>query len=196
MEATMTKHRTIILVAAALLLPSLAAAQPAATKTETRRGEMKSEGKGALSGADRTFVLDAAKSGMAEVNLGKLAAERGSSTAVKQFGERMATDHAKANDELEALAQQKGLTLPAEVDARHRQLHDRLAKLSGGEFDRAYIEAMVKDHRKDVGDFRRQAQGAKDPDLKAWAGKTLPTLENHFKQVQQIQTQLKGRAAR
>jgi putative membrane protein len=108
----------------------------------------------------------------------------------------MATDHGKANDELKALAQQKGLTLPAEVDAKHRQLYDRLAKLSGAEFDRAYIEEMVKDHRKDVSDFRRQSQGAQDADVKAWAGKTLPTLEDHFKQVQQIQAQVKGRAAR
>jgi putative membrane protein len=192
----MTIQHTLILVAAALLLPSLAVAQPAATKAETPRSGMKNEGKGALVGSDRTFVLDAAKSGMAEVNLGKLAAERASSDAVKQLGRRMATDHAKANDELKVLAQQKGLTVPGEVDARHRQLHDRLTKLTGAEFDRAYIEAMVKDHRRDVSEFRRQAQGAKDPDVKAWAGKTLPTLEDHAGQVQQIQAQLKGRAAR
>ena len=79
---------------------------------------------------------------------------------------------------------------------KHRQLQERLSKLSGAAFDRAYVEEMVKDHRKDVSEFRREAAQARDADLKAWAGKTLPTIEDHFKQVQQLQAQVKGRAAR
>ena len=190
-----TMRRAWILGAAVLLLPSIATAQ-APTKADTPRGEITREGKGSLARADREFVLEAARGGMAEIELGRLAADRASSGAVKQFGQRMATDHQKANDELKALAQQKGLTLPADVGPKHRTLRDRLAKLSGPEFDRAYVDAMVKDHHKDVTGFRREAQRAKDPDLKAWAGKTLPTLEEHFTQIQQIERQLKGRAAR
>jgi len=77
-------------------------------------------------------------------------------------------------------------------------VRDRLAKLNGAEFDKAYANEMVKDHKKDVADFKRQAKSAKDPDLKSWAGKTLPTLEDHLKQAQDMQAQVKSapRAAR
>ena len=151
-----------------------------------------------VSSTDQEFMINTAKAGMAEVELGKMAAEKGSSDAVKQFGKRMADDHAKASDELKQFAQQKGLTLPTDLDAKHKQLRDRLAKLNGVDFDKAYANEMVKDHKKDVADFKRQAKSAKDPDLKSWAGKTLPTLEDHLKQAQDMQAQVKSapRAAR
>ena len=102
------------------------------------------------------------------------------------------------SEELKNLAQQKGVTLPSDLDPKHRQLRDRLAKLSGAGFDRAYVNEMVRDHQKDVSEFKKEAARAKDPDLKAWADKTLPTLEDHLKQVQQVQAQVKSapRAAR
>jgi putative membrane protein len=187
----MQRTLTPFVAAAALALASVAGAQ-APAKPETS----KSDAKGSLAGADRKFVLEAARGNMTEVELGKLASERASSDAVKQFGQRMAADHGKAYDELKDLAQQKGLALPADLDPKHRQLQERLSKLSGAAFDRAYVEEMVKDHRKDVSEFRREAAQARDADLKAWAGKTLPTIEDHFKQVQQLQAQVKGRAAR
>jgi putative membrane protein len=108
----------------------------------------------------------------------------------------MADDHGKASDELKQLAQQKGLTLPADLDPKHKALRDRLAKLNGADFDKAYASEMVKDHRKDVADFKRQANAAKDPDLKSWAGKTLPTLEEHLKQAQDMEGQVKTAKAR
>jgi putative membrane protein len=174
-------------IAAALAVPAGALAQ---TKDQ--------QSKGGMAAADRKFVMAAAQGGLAEVELGKMAAEKGASDAVKQFGQRMADDHGKANDELKNLAQQKGLTLPTDLDSKHRQVIDRLSKLSGAEFDRAYVNDMVRDHRKDVAEFKREAERAKDPDLKAWAQKTLPTLEDHLKQVQQLQAQVKSapRAAR
>src|SRR2546425_252435 len=97
-----------------------------------------------------------------------------------------------------ALVVAGALTLPTDLDPKHRQLRDRLAKLTGADFDRAYANEMVKDHKKDVADFKREAKGAKDPDLKAWAGKTLPTLEDHLKAAQDVQAQVKSapRAAR
>jgi putative membrane protein len=177
-------------VAAALAAPPAVMAQQPSDKPATKAQR--------LASTDRKFVMDAAHGGMAEVELGKMAAEKGSSDAVKQFGKRMADDHAKAADELKQLAQQKGVTLPTDVDAKHKQLRDRLAKLNGAEFDKAYANEMVKDHKKDVADFKREAQRAKDPDLKAWADKTLPTLEDHLKQAQDMQAQVKSapRAAR
>lgn len=134
--------------------------------------------------SDNTWVMNVAKDGMAEVELAKLAQGKASSDQVKQFAQRMMTDHQKANDELKSLAQSKNITLPSAVPARDKALHDRLSRLSGDAFDRAYMNAMVTDHRKAVNAFRMESQSGKDPDIKNWASKTLPTLEEHLKQAQ------------
>ena len=131
--------------------------------------------------ADDAWVMKVAKGGMAEVELGKLAAEKASSGAVKQFGQRMVDDHSKANEELKTLAQNKKITLPTEIGPEEKALRDRLVKLSGPAFDQAYMKAMLNDHLKDVGEFRTESRSGKDPDVKAWAAKTLPTLEEHLK---------------
>ena len=132
-----------------------------------------------LSPADSKFVRQAAVGGMAEVELGKLAAEKASTADVKQFGQRMVDDHSKANDELKALASRKSVTLPTAIDAASKATVDKLSKLSGDAFDHAYMRDMVKDHNKDVAEFRHVSTTATDADLKAWAAKTLPTLEDH-----------------
>ena len=130
--------------------------------------------------ADETFVTKVAKGGMAEVELGKLAAEKASSDEVKKFGQRMADDHSKANDELKTLARSKNITLPSEIGPQEKALRDRLMKLSGPAFDQAYMKAMVSDHVKDVNEFKMESKSGKDPEVKAWAAKTLPTLEEHL----------------
>jgi putative membrane protein len=131
--------------------------------------------------ADEAFVMKVAKGGLAEVELGKLAADKGSNDAVKKFGQRMVDDHSKANDELAALAKTKNITLSAEIGPEEKALRDRLIKLSGPAFDQAYIKAMVSDHVKDVAEFRTESRTGKDPEVKAWAAKTLPTLEEHLR---------------
>jgi putative membrane protein len=130
--------------------------------------------------ADKKFVVEAASGGMMEVHLGQVAKTNAQSPEVKSFGERMVTDHSKANDELKALAQLKGLTLPADMEKKHKADIEKLSKVTGANFDRMYMEMMVKDHVKDVAQFRKESQKAKDPDLKAWAGKALPVLEQHL----------------
>jgi putative membrane protein len=134
--------------------------------------------------ADHTFVTKVAEGGMAEVKLGQLAADKATSEDVKKFGQRMVTDHSKANDELKALAQQKSITLPTDLNAKDKATYDRFSKLSGAEFDRAYMQHMLADHRTDVNEFKKESTSGKDPDVKAWAGKTLPTLEEHLKLAQ------------
>ena len=151
---------------------------------------------GSLSAEDRKFVVDVAQGSLAEVELAKVAALRGSSDTVKQFGQRMVADHGKAGDELTQLARQKGVTLPKELDNKHQQLRDRLAKLSGAEFDRAYMNEMVKDHRKDVAAFKKQMQTSKDLELKVWAGQTLPTLEEHLRLAENLAARAKGGATK
>jgi putative membrane protein len=135
--------------------------------------------------ADQTFVKKAAEGGMAEVQLGKLAVDKASSPEVKQFGQKMVDDHGKANEQLKSLAQSKNITLPSDLSAKDKALHDRLSKLSGPAFDRAYMRAMVTDHTKDVNEFRAQAKSGADPDVKSWASNTLPTLESHLQMAKE-----------
>jgi len=102
----------------------------------------------------------------------------------------MVDDHGKANDELKSLASQKGVSLPPSPDAAQKATQARLSKLSGDAFDRAYMQDMVKDHDKDVTAFKRASTTAADADLKAWAAKTLPSLEEHQKQAKSINAKL------
>lgn len=133
-----------------------------------------------LSTRDKNFIMEAAIGGMAEVELGRLATQRGSSDAVKQFGQKMVDDHSSANTELTQLANSKGVNVPAELDAKHKADVAKFSKLSGAAFDKAYSKAMLDDHNKDVAAFERQSTSGTDPDLKAFAAKTLPTLKSHL----------------
>jgi len=138
----------------------------------------------ALARGDLSFISDAAQGGMAEVALGKLAQQRASDPQVKRFGEQMAQDHGKANEQLMALAAAKGVTPPAAPSRAQERDAQRLAKLSGAEFDRAYMEHMVDDHKKDVSAFRKASKSAADAEVKAFAARTLPTLESHLQMAQ------------
>jgi len=146
-----------------------------------------------LGSADQAFVMKAAVGGLAEVELGRLAQSQGSSADVKQFGTRMVTDHSKANDELMQIASRKGITLPTSLDAKQQATRDKLAKLSGAAFDKAYMDDMVKDHREDVSEFRKESESGQDADVKAFAGKTLPTLEEHLKMAEQTHATVSGK---
>jgi len=161
--------------------PALAGQQPT---TAEKADKLRAGGKL----PDENFVMKAANGSMAEVELGKLAIEKAGSDEVKKFGRRMVDDHSKANDELKTLAQNKHITLPAAIDPHEKALHDRLAKLSGAAFDRAYMQAMLTDHKKDVNEFRMEVKSGKDADVKGWAAKTLPTLEAHLKLAQSTNT--------
>jgi putative membrane protein len=129
---------------------------------------------------DHDFVMDAAMGGLMEVELGRLAAQQGTSEAVKQFGQRMVDDHWKANQELMSLASSKGMTLPTDLDEKHRKEVTKLSVMSGAEFDRAYSKMMLSDHNKDVSEFEKQSTRGTDPALKSFAAKTLPTLQEHL----------------
>jgi putative membrane protein len=127
----------------------------------------------------KDFVEDAARDGAAEVALGKLAVAQAESRDVKQFGQRMVDDHTKANQELTSIASTKGITVPSQPNAKQKATMDRLSKLSGAEFDRAYMQEMMKDHDHAVAAFRTFSERGDDPELKQFAEKTLPTLQEH-----------------
>lgn len=133
-----------------------------------------------MTASDHDFMMEAVMGGMEEVELGRVAAQKGSSDAVKQFGQRMVDDHSKANSELMSLASSKGVTLPTALDEKHQKEVAKLSAMSGAEFDRAYSKMMLSDHNKDVSEFEKQSTKATDPDLKAFASKTLPTLQEHL----------------
>jgi putative membrane protein len=141
-----------------------------------------------------SFVRDAAQGGQAEVALGRLASDKASDPDVKQFGQMMVQDHSKANDELSSLASTKNWTLPKQPSAEQKRDEDRLSKLSGAQFDKAYMALMVKDHEKDVREFERESKTASDSDLKEWASKTVPTLRHHLEQAQSVNAKIGGGA--
>jgi len=140
--------------------------------------------------ADTKFVKSAAEGGMAEVSLGKLAVEKASSEDVRKFGQRMVDDHSKANDQLKQLAAQKNITLPQALNAKDKATKASLEKLSGKQFDQAYMKDMVKDHKKDIGDFQQESSSGQDPDVKNFATQTLPTLQDHLKEAQSLTPQM------
>jgi putative membrane protein len=143
---------------------------------------------------DKQFLADAAQGGLAEVEFGKLATERASSNEVKEFGQRMVDDHSKANDQLKQLAAQAGVAVPDSLSAKDQAEKERLSKLSGEQFDAAYMKSMVKDHKKDVADFQHEANSGHDTNVKNFASSTLPTLQDHLKMAEQITKTSKAKA--
>lgn len=146
---------------------------------------------GTLNDQDRTFAMEAAKSGMMEVMHGQLAATNGNNAKVKSFGEMMVRDHTKANDELKSLATAAGLTLPTTPDASQQRMHDDMKAKTGADFDRAFAEMMVSDHQKAVDLFKKHASQGSDAALKQFAEKTLPTLEQHLAQSKELREAVK-----
>jgi putative membrane protein len=132
------------------------------------------------------FAKDAAQGGLAEVELGKLAVDRASDPSVKEFAQRMIDDHSSANTQLKTVASEKSMALPADLSASQRRTKDKLSGLSGADFDKAYMKDMVNDHETDVKEFQKQANEGTDPDIKAFAAKTLPTLQSHLQQAKDV----------
>src|SRR6185503_15329510 len=169
--------------AAAVLLSSgvTAMAQQPTTPGTTSSTTMES-----LSGGDRQFVLDAVRVSARAVELGELAKEKGQSIPVKELGARMVVEHGRIARELKQLALNKGLRV-GDTKRPEEPSYDMLTKLSKPEFDKAYLAAMVKDQERDIADFRRVSEQGQDPDLKAWAARTLPTLEGQLQTAKAVQ---------
>ena len=137
---------------------------------------------------DTKFAMEAAQGGMAEVQMGKLAADKGSSADVKAFGQQMVDDHSKANDDLKSVAAKQGVTLPTDMNAHQHAMYSRLEKLSGPAFDHAYVRDMVKDHEEDVKEFQKEANSGTDEQIKGFASRTLPVIQGHLEKIKSIQS--------
>lgn len=142
---------------------------------------------GPVSNSDRQIMMALGMSGLKEVELSRIAAQRASTDAIKQFAKRMVDDHTKANQELMQLASSKGITLPSTPDARLQAMITRLGQLSGREFDRTYMkQAGVDEHRKVVRLLQRASMNAADADLRAFAARTLPVVQEHLSMAESI----------
>lgn len=135
---------------------------------------------------DESFYKKAAEGGMAEVELGKLAQQKGQSPAVKEFGAMMVKDHSAANEKLKVIAAQKGVELPSSPSMAQKATKTKLEVLSGDTFDKSYVKGMVEDHEEDIKEFEKEASSGKDPDAKAFAAATLPTLREHLTHIRQV----------
>jgi putative membrane protein len=135
------------------------------------------------------FILDAAKGGLAEIKMGKLAAEKAADPKVKEFGNKMVEDHQKVNDELRQVANDRKVKWPDDLTDEQVATFKKLSQLSGPDFDRQYVQAMVEDHQKDVDEFRQEEQRAQDPELKGFVSRTLPVLQHHLQMAQDLQRQ-------
>ncbi len=171
----------IALAASVALLPLAVSAQTNTMSNSSSGSQMEK-----VSASDKKFVKQAAEGGMAEVELGKLAAEKASNPDVKKFGQRMVDDHTKVNEQLKEVASSQGIDLPDKLTAKDEMTKEHLSKLSGEQFDRAYMSDMVKDHTQDVADFQRESNSATDPAVKQFAQKIVPILEDHLKEAKEI----------
>jgi|GraSoi_2013_40cm_1033754.scaffolds.fasta_scaffold10122_3 putative membrane protein len=140
--------------------------------------------------SDEVFLRNAAEGSLAEIKLGQLAEEKAESPEVKTFAKRMVEDHTKALEEVKQIAAQESINLPTDLSHKDAQTYDRLAKLSGPEFDRAYAQEMVKDHQKDISEFKRGETAAEKPALKQFAQHELPTLQSHLELAQRMQARV------
>ena len=136
--------------------------------------------------ADRAFVKKALEGGQTEVQLGQLAQQKSQSDDVKQFGQKMVQDHTQLGDQMKPIAQQLGVKPPDGPSKKDKEMVAKLEALSGPQFDEAYIQAMLKDHKKDLSDFKDEAQATQNPALKQTAQQGSTVIAGHLQAIQQI----------
>ena len=141
--------------------------------------------------AEEDFWTTAAEGGIAEVEMGKLAVQKAQNPEVKKFAQMMVAHHTKANNELKAAAAKKKIKLPETYGPNQKSTVDELNRLTGADFDREYVQAMVDNHTADVALFEDESQDDSDPEAKAFAAKALPVLKKHLDAIKAIQAKMK-----
>jgi putative membrane protein len=142
------------------------------------------------SAADTDFLKNAAESGLFEVKLGELAQTNGSSQFVKDFGQRMVTDHAAMNQAVQDLAGKQNIVLPSDISPDEKSTYGALAQKTGDDFDKAYAAYMVRNHEADLALFQREADSGTDPDAKTLAAKAIVEIKEHLRLARQNARQL------
>lgn len=144
-----------------------------------------------LNEVDQAFITKAAQGGLMEVAAGKLATHRGLDPAVKDFGQKMVTDHTAAHEKLKSLAGAKQLVLPDSMSEDQSAALGKLEALNGSDFDQTYARMMVKDHTEDISEFEKEVKKGQDVDVKSFAQSTLPTLQHHLTLASKLRSQEK-----
>jgi putative membrane protein len=184
-----------ILVAQATPAPQQPGQTPSATMPgATTTPESANAPDNAQSMRDRTFLRKASEGGLAEVQFGKLAAEKGASDDVKNFGQKMVDDHTKLNEKMAPIASSMGVSAPKHLNKEDQAEYNKLNSLSGDDFDKEYIAAMVKDHHTDLREFRQEATSTTDPTLKQAVDDGASVIHDHMVMIDKI-AQNKGIAA-
>jgi putative membrane protein len=186
--------RKILLPACVAVLLSLNIACGNEKKDSTEIAEEKNEqkaGSETKTEDDNEFAVEAASGGLMEVELGQYAAANAASAKVKEFGQRMVTDHSKANEEMKTLAASKNITLPTTPGEKHQKHIDELKQKKGAEFDKAYMSMMVDDHEEDVKKFQDEANNGKDAEIKAFAAGKVAILREHLQMAKSIHDAMK-----
>jgi putative membrane protein len=150
----------------------------------------------ALDGTDRNFATQAAIADLAEIELANLAKQKARNEGIQQYADHLLQDHQQSSEKLKALAAQKNITLPTDLDAKHKADRDKLAALDGPEFEKAYVDAMIKDHRKAIGTYQNESKKTKDADFKAFTTEVEPKLREHLGHAQKLQSQHTSNASR
>lgn len=143
--------------------------------------------RGAVDERDRKFITEAAQGGLLEVFVGKLTEQKTQNAEIKRLGGMLVKDHGKANEELRKLAEARGVTVPMESDRKHADVFHKIATEEGEKFDRAFVSELDKAHREDIALFEKEASEGTDPELKAFASKTLPTLQAHESHIKAVE---------
>ena len=144
---------------------------------------------GQLPDPDKKFVENAVSGGREQVQLGQMAADKATNPEVRDFGMRMARDHSKANDQLTRILSEQGIT-EAVPEAKTTRTTEHLESMNGADFDHSYMRETVKDHKKDIAAFKKEAANGRDPEIRDWAAQTLPALEEHLKMAEQTQSNI------
>jgi putative membrane protein len=180
----------IISAAVAALLAAAPAMAQSTNSGNMNPGSAAKPGSAAATGGDARFIAEAARGNEAEIELGQLAQQKAQSPEVKSLAQRLVTDHTRANQQLKQLAQKEGVSVPAGLDKDQKDLRARLEKLNGAAFDRAFVDAQVKDHQKDVKFYQDEGSRLQDPQLKSFAQQTLPVLQEHLQMAERAESQV------
>lgn len=203
---TVQMIRTIVLGAVAMAAPVAlmaqvdpssgmpSSAQPSATsgsRGSSANPALPQDSSSGLGGAaqtmkDKIFIRKAAEGGMAEVQYGQLALQKSSNDAVKEFAQKMIDDHTRLNENMKPVADTLGVPAPKKLNKEDQEEYDKLSALSGPDFDKEYLTAMVKDHRKDLREFREEETEASDPALKDEVSKGETVISEHMRMVYQL----------
>lgn len=169
---------------------SLAAQAPPREEQRDPRAAQKPESATSpLAAKDEKFVRDAAQGNLREVRIGELARERAGRAEVKDYGRILASEHSRNGADLKALAARKNIQLSEQLDPAHSRGLEELGRLNGPDFDKSFLSEAVREHKKDISEFEDASKTAKDPDVRAFAERTLPTLRTHLERAQALQGQ-------